>query len=104
LGSRRIRFTDAERRRLACKAHLVGRKVLCGFDTLVTPDTLLRGIAIWARESGTTVRGADRPRTLQTIDTRWGEERSPTPCGSRVLIPHLPAANARRCRLSKGAP
>ena len=41
-GGRRIRFTDAERRRLARKAHALGRKVLNELETLVTPDTLLR--------------------------------------------------------------
>jgi aldehyde dehydrogenase family protein len=46
LGGRRIRFTDAERRRLARKAHALGRKVLNELETLVTPDTLLR----WHRE------------------------------------------------------
>jgi hypothetical protein len=38
LGSQRILFTDAERRLLARKAHLVGRTVLSRLDTLVTPD------------------------------------------------------------------
>jgi hypothetical protein len=42
LGGRRIRFTDAERRRLARKAHSLGRQVLNELETLVTPDTLLR--------------------------------------------------------------
>jgi putative transposase len=46
LGGRRIRFTDAERRRLARKAHALGRKSLNELQTLVTPDTLLR----WYRE------------------------------------------------------
>src|ERR1700694_2002149 len=46
LGGRRIRFTDAERRRLARKAQALGRKVLNELETLVTPDTLLR----WYRE------------------------------------------------------
>src|SRR5258708_32757862 len=46
LGGRRIRFTDAERRRLARKAYTLGRKVLHELETLVTPDTLLR----WHRE------------------------------------------------------
>ena len=46
LGGRRIRFTDAERRRLARKAYALGRKVLNELETLVTPDTLLR----WHRE------------------------------------------------------
>src|ERR1035441_8892987 len=42
LGGRRIRFTDAERRRLPRKAHALGRKVLNELETLVTPDTLLQ--------------------------------------------------------------
>src|SRR5450756_312326 len=41
LGGRRIRFTDAERRSLARKAHALGRKVLNELETLVTADTLL---------------------------------------------------------------
>jgi putative transposase len=39
LGGRRLRFTDAERCRLARKARALGRKVLRELDTLVTPDT-----------------------------------------------------------------
>jgi hypothetical protein len=46
LGGRRLRFTDAERRRLARKAQALGRKGLNELQTLVTPDTLLR----WYRE------------------------------------------------------
>ena len=46
MGGRRLRFTDAERRRLARKAQALGRKVLNELETLVTPDTLLR----WYRE------------------------------------------------------
>jgi putative transposase len=46
LGGRRLRFADAERRRLARKAQALGRKVLNELGTLVTPDTLLR----WYRE------------------------------------------------------
>jgi hypothetical protein len=42
LGGRRIRFTDAERRRLARKAYALRRKVLNELETLVTPDTVLR--------------------------------------------------------------
>ena len=40
LGGQRIRFTDAERRRLARKAQALGRKLLNEIETLVTPDTL----------------------------------------------------------------
>ncbi len=37
LGGRRIRLTDTERRRLARRAHTLGRKVLNELRTLVTP-------------------------------------------------------------------
>jgi putative transposase len=69
LGGRRLRFTDAERRRLARKAQSLGRKVLKELETLVTPDTLLR----WYRELVARTwdyshrRGPGRPRTLRTI-------------------------------------
>jgi putative transposase len=42
LSGRRLRLTDAERRRLAVLAHPLGRKRLKEVATLVTPDTLLR--------------------------------------------------------------
>jgi putative transposase len=42
LDGRRLRFTDAERRRLARRAYALGRKALSELDTLVTPDTLMR--------------------------------------------------------------
>jgi transposase InsO family protein len=42
LGDRRIRFTDAERRRLAALAFPIGRKRLKSLATLATPNTLMR--------------------------------------------------------------
>jgi putative transposase len=69
LGGRRIRFTDAERRRLARKAHVLGRKLLTELETLVTPDTLLR----WYREliaskwNYSHRRGPERPRVMKAI-------------------------------------
>jgi transposase InsO family protein len=69
LGGRRIRFTDAERRRLARKAYALGRRVLNGLETLITPDTLLR----WHRELVASKwnyshrRGPGRPRIMKTI-------------------------------------
>ena len=68
-GGRRIRFTDAERRRLARKAYALGRQVLHELETLVTPDTLLR----WHRElvaskwNYSQRRGPGRPRIMKTI-------------------------------------
>jgi putative transposase len=69
LGGRRVRFTDAERRRLARKAYALGRKVLNELETLVTPDTLLR----WHRElvaskwNYSQRRGPGRARIMTTI-------------------------------------
>ena len=42
LGGRRLRLTDAQRRRLAVRAKALGRKALTGIACIVTPDTLLR--------------------------------------------------------------
>ena len=69
MGGRRLRFTDAERRRLARKAQALGRKVLNELETVVTPDTLLR----WYRELVASKwnyshrRGPGRPRVMKSI-------------------------------------
>jgi hypothetical protein len=39
IGHRRMRFTDDQRRRLAAKAKIVGRKWLSQIATIVTPET-----------------------------------------------------------------
>ena len=63
LGTRRLRFDDEQRRRLAVRAKLLGRRVLAEVATIVTPDTLLR----WHRKliadkyDGSTKRGSGRP-------------------------------------------
>ena len=41
LKGKRIRFTDDERRRLAVKGKVLGRKVLREVGSIVTPDTIL---------------------------------------------------------------
>ena len=46
LGKRRLRFTDAQRRRLAEKGKALGRKALRDLGCIVTPDTILR----WYRQ------------------------------------------------------
>ena len=69
LGSRRLRFTDDQRIRLAAKAKRVGRRVLLKFHTIVTPDTLLA----WHRHliarkyDGQQRRGPGRPPTIAEI-------------------------------------
>jgi hypothetical protein len=69
LGGRRIRFTDAERRRLARKAQVLGRKVLNELETLVTPDTLLRSYRelVSSKWNYSHRRGPGRPRIMKTI-------------------------------------
>jgi hypothetical protein len=46
LGKKRLRFTDAERRKLAVLGKKLGRKALAEVATIATPDTILR----WYRE------------------------------------------------------
>jgi transposase InsO family protein len=69
LRGRRIRYTDAQRRRLATAAQKLGRKAVSKLDTLVTPDTLLR----WYRRlvaqkyDGSSQPGHTRPRRTPDI-------------------------------------
>ena len=46
LGKKRILLNDDQRRRLAVKGKILGRKILRQMATIVTPDTILR----WHRE------------------------------------------------------
>ena len=46
LGTRRVRLTNDDRRRLAARAYRVGRRALRDIATIATPDTLLR----WHRQ------------------------------------------------------
>jgi hypothetical protein len=87
LSGKRLRFTDAQRRRLARPAKAIGRRRLLEISTLVTPDTLLR----WHRElvaqkhDGSVKRGPGRPRIegeiqslivqMATDNPRWGYTR-----------------------------
>ena len=70
LGNKRLRFTDAERRRLAVKANVLCRRILREIGSLVTPDTLLR----WHRQlvakkydGSQSRRGVGRPRTAVEV-------------------------------------
>jgi putative transposase len=70
LGTRRLRFTDDQRRRLATKAKLVGRRLLNDIANIVTPDTLLA----WHRKliadkyDGSAKRKPGRPRTASELE------------------------------------
>jgi putative transposase len=69
LGPGRLQFTDQQRRRLAAKAKILGRRVLRDIGTIVTPDTLLA----WHRRliaqqyDGSPRRGPGRPPVIATI-------------------------------------
>jgi hypothetical protein len=41
IGNRRMRFTDDQRRRLAARAEILGRKLLHEVASIVTPEMLL---------------------------------------------------------------
>jgi putative transposase len=70
LGSRRLRFNNDQRRRLAVKAKGLGRKLLAEVATLVTPETLLA----WHRQliahkyDGSPKRGPGRPPISQEVE------------------------------------
>ena len=70
LKGKRIRYTDKQRRRLAAKAKVLGRKILRQLNTLVTPETLL----VWHRKliaqkyDGSSKRRAGRPRVTREIE------------------------------------
>ncbi len=69
LKGKRIRFTDDERRRLAVKGKVLGRKVLLAVASIVTPETILA----WHRKliakkyDGSAKRGPGRPRVKDEI-------------------------------------
>ena len=70
IGSRRMRFNDDQRCRLAVKAKTLGRKLLARVATIVTPETLLA----WHRKliaekyDGSASRMPGRPRTVAEVE------------------------------------
>ncbi len=70
IGSRRLRFTDRQRRSLAAKARLLGQKVLRDVATIATPETLMR----WHRKliankyDGSQRRSPGRPTMRKEIE------------------------------------
>jgi|GEM_PF-2109850 len=92
LGKKRIRWTDAQRRRLAEKAKAIGRSALRQLGTVVTPDTLLRWYRnlVAAKYDGSKQRGPGRPRTSARTRTshelEYVHQVSPwNDCRSRFL-------------------
>ena len=70
VGSRRLLFTDEQRVRLAVRAKEVGRNVLSGIATIVTPDTLLawHRRLIASKYDGSDRRKPGRPRIETQIE------------------------------------
>ena len=89
VGKKRLRLTNLQRRRLAEKAKVVGRKALRDLARIVTPDTLLR----WHREliakkyDGSEQRRPGRPRSSQEIQALIFDElfRAQRPSSLLVL-------------------
>jgi putative transposase len=67
LGTRRLRLTDDDRRRLAARAFRVGRSALREIATIATPDTLLRWHRQLIARKWTYGRNAGRRRVLLEI-------------------------------------
>ena len=88
LGNKRLRLSDDQRRRLAAKAKMLGRRILREVATIVTPETLLtwRRKLIARKYDGSKNRGPGRPRTRDEIESLivrmatqnrdWGYRRS----------------------------
>jgi hypothetical protein len=70
LGHRRMLFNDDQRRRLAVRVKVLGRKLLAEVATLVTPDAFLA----WHRKliapkyDGHEKRGPGHPRTNTSLE------------------------------------
>ena len=87
LGSKQIRLTDDQRRRLAVLGRALGHKILSDICSIVTPDTIIR----WHRKliaskyDGSKARRPGRPRVMLEIrqlvvrfateNRLWGYER-----------------------------
>ena len=69
LEGKRLRFNDAQRRRLAVRAQKLGWRMLHDLTTIVTPATLLAWLRklIARKYNGNKQRGPGRPRTRDEI-------------------------------------
>ena len=68
LGRRRLRLTDAQRRRLAVRGKAVGRRGLMDVASIVTPDAILRWHRRLVAEKWTHSRKSPgRPRVMDEI-------------------------------------
>jgi len=86
LGRKKLRLTDAQRRRLAVRGKAIGRRALTEVASLVTPDTILRWHRQLIAQKWTHKRNSPgRRRIMQVIadltvrmareNPRWGYSR-----------------------------
>ena len=68
-GARRLRLTDDQRRRLAVKGKVLGRRRLAAVAGIVTPDTILRWFRrlVAKKYDGSTTRRPGRPNAKPDI-------------------------------------
>ena len=98
LSGRRLRFTDDQRRRLAVRGEVLGRRALGDVTSLLTPDTILRWYRqlIAAKYDGSAKRGPGRPATAASIQALRGWSQHI----KRILKDHgLSPAPERRKRM-----
>jgi transposase InsO family protein len=79
LGTKRLRFTDADRRLLAVRAYRVGRDTLREIATIATPDTLLRWHRQLIARKWTYARKASRRGVLLAIRQLVGRMAAENP-------------------------
>ena len=80
-GARRLRLTDDQRRRLAVKGKVLGRRRLAGIVGIVTPDTVLRWYRtlVAKKYDGSNARRPGRPSTkvdLAALVVRMANENA----------------------------
>jgi len=68
LGAKKLRLTDAQRRRLAAKGWEIGRRLLGEFATIVTPDTILRWHRKLIAQKWANTAGKGRPGVMKKIE------------------------------------
>ena len=71
LGKKRILLNDDQRRRLAVKGKILGRKQLEQVGTLFTPDTILRWHRMLVPRSGITARTASPSVGHELVRSLW---------------------------------
>ena len=114
LGSKPLRLTDGQRRRLAVKGERLGRQALAQVAGIVTPDTILRWYrrVIARKYDGSARRGPGRPSTAREVaalvvrmaveNPRWGYTRIR---GALANVGHTLARNAvKRILRDHGSP